>query len=124
MGRDYGLGPGLVAGQKQRIGNRRRYPFYQGSGAFNVTPHRYIHAIFTERGVAKAPYTESLKALATAPAPAKVFRPHLVCDLAAFCEVVRTPPDIAALLWSFTSHLPGARLQPGPYDPRIHPKVV
>lgn len=36
--------------------------------AFDVTPHRYIHAIFTERGVATAPYTESLKKLATAPA--------------------------------------------------------
>ena len=35
--------------------------------AFDVTPHRYIHAIFTERGVAKAPYTESLKKLAAAP---------------------------------------------------------
>jgi len=34
--------------------------------AFDVTPHRYIHAIFTERGVAKAPYMESLKKLATA----------------------------------------------------------
>ena len=32
--------------------------------AFDVTPSRYIAAIFTERGVAKAPYTESLKALA------------------------------------------------------------
>ena len=31
--------------------------------AFDVTPSRYIAAIFTERGVAKAPYTESLKAL-------------------------------------------------------------
>ena len=36
--------------------------------AFDVTPHRYIHAIFTERGVATAPYTESLKKLAVAPA--------------------------------------------------------
>jgi methylthioribose-1-phosphate isomerase len=36
--------------------------------AFDVTPNRYIHAIFTERGVAKAPYTESLKKLAEAPA--------------------------------------------------------
>jgi methylthioribose-1-phosphate isomerase len=36
--------------------------------AFDVTPHRYIHAIFTERGVAKAPYTESLKKLAAVPA--------------------------------------------------------
>src|SRR6267378_1987706 len=38
--------------------------------AFDVTPHRYIAAIFTERGVAKAPYTESLAKLAGA-APAK-----------------------------------------------------
>jgi methylthioribose-1-phosphate isomerase len=36
--------------------------------AFDVTPHRYIRAIFTERGVATAPYTESLKNLAAAPA--------------------------------------------------------
>jgi methylthioribose-1-phosphate isomerase len=36
--------------------------------AFDVTPSRYIHAIFTERGVAKAPYTEALKKLAAAPA--------------------------------------------------------
>jgi methylthioribose-1-phosphate isomerase len=34
--------------------------------AFDVTPHRYIAAIFTERGVAKAPYTESLARLAGA----------------------------------------------------------
>jgi methylthioribose-1-phosphate isomerase len=34
--------------------------------AFDVTPNRYIHAIFTERGVARAPYTESLKKLAAA----------------------------------------------------------
>ncbi|HEY1424233.1 MAG TPA: S-methyl-5-thioribose-1-phosphate isomerase [Candidatus Acidoferrum sp.] len=34
--------------------------------AFDVTPNRYIAAIFTERGVAKAPYTDSLKALASA----------------------------------------------------------
>jgi len=32
--------------------------------AFDVTPSRYIAAIFTERGVAKAPYTESLRKLA------------------------------------------------------------
>jgi methylthioribose-1-phosphate isomerase len=38
--------------------------------AFDVTPNRYIAAIFTERGVAKAPYTESLRKLAAA-APAK-----------------------------------------------------
>jgi methylthioribose-1-phosphate isomerase len=35
--------------------------------AFDVTPHRYIRAIFTERGVATAPYTESLRKLAAAP---------------------------------------------------------
>jgi methylthioribose-1-phosphate isomerase len=34
--------------------------------AFDVTPHRYVAAIVCERGVARAPYTESLRALATA----------------------------------------------------------
>jgi methylthioribose-1-phosphate isomerase len=37
--------------------------------AFDVTPARYIAAIFTERGVARAPYMDSLKALAAAPQP-------------------------------------------------------
>jgi methylthioribose-1-phosphate isomerase len=37
--------------------------------AFDVTPARYIAAIFTERGVARAPYLESLRALADAPQP-------------------------------------------------------
>jgi len=32
--------------------------------AFDVTPHRYVAAIITERGIAKAPYEESLKRLA------------------------------------------------------------
>jgi methylthioribose-1-phosphate isomerase len=32
--------------------------------AFDVTPHRYVTAIITERGVARAPYTESLARLA------------------------------------------------------------
>ena len=36
--------------------------------AFDVTPARYIAAIFTERGVARAPYPDSLRALASAPA--------------------------------------------------------
>jgi methylthioribose-1-phosphate isomerase len=35
--------------------------------AFDVTPARYIAAIFCERGVARAPYTESLRALAGSP---------------------------------------------------------
>jgi methylthioribose-1-phosphate isomerase len=35
--------------------------------AFDVTPARYIAAIFTERGVARAPYNEALRALASAP---------------------------------------------------------
>lgn len=35
--------------------------------AFDVTPARYIAAIFTERGVARAPYAESLRALTAAP---------------------------------------------------------
>jgi methylthioribose-1-phosphate isomerase len=32
--------------------------------AFDVTPNRYVSAIITERGVARAPYEESLKGLA------------------------------------------------------------
>jgi methylthioribose-1-phosphate isomerase len=32
--------------------------------AFDVTPNRYVTAIITERGVARPPYTESLKSLA------------------------------------------------------------
>jgi methylthioribose-1-phosphate isomerase len=35
--------------------------------AFDVTPARYIAAIFTERGVARPPYTDSLRALANSP---------------------------------------------------------
>jgi methylthioribose-1-phosphate isomerase len=33
--------------------------------AFDVTPARYVTAIITEKGVARAPYEQSLKALAT-----------------------------------------------------------
>jgi methylthioribose-1-phosphate isomerase len=42
--------------------------------AFDVTPARYIAAIFTERGVAHAPYTDSLRALASASAAALIAR--------------------------------------------------
>jgi methylthioribose-1-phosphate isomerase len=31
--------------------------------AFDVTPHRYVTAIITENGIARAPYTESLAKL-------------------------------------------------------------
>jgi methylthioribose-1-phosphate isomerase len=34
--------------------------------AFDVTPNRYVTAIITEHGVARAPYTESLRQLCTA----------------------------------------------------------
>ena len=40
--------------------------------AFDVTPARYIAAIFTERGVARAPYTDSLRALASPAETVKV----------------------------------------------------
>jgi methylthioribose-1-phosphate isomerase len=40
--------------------------------AFDVTPSRYIAAIFTERGVARAPYTDSLRSLASDPSLATV----------------------------------------------------
>jgi methylthioribose-1-phosphate isomerase len=32
--------------------------------AFDVTPHQYVSAIITERGVVRAPYSESLRELA------------------------------------------------------------
>jgi methylthioribose-1-phosphate isomerase len=40
--------------------------------AFDVTPHSYVSAIITERGVARAPYEESLRALAERPAPVQL----------------------------------------------------
>jgi methylthioribose-1-phosphate isomerase len=33
--------------------------------AFDVTPHELIEAIITDRGVARPPYTESLRQLVT-----------------------------------------------------------
>jgi methylthioribose-1-phosphate isomerase len=38
--------------------------------AFDVTPNRYVSAIITERGVARAPYETSLRALASRPVTA------------------------------------------------------
>jgi methylthioribose-1-phosphate isomerase len=35
--------------------------------AFDVTPHRYVTAIITEKGIARAPYEESLARLACSP---------------------------------------------------------
>jgi methylthioribose-1-phosphate isomerase len=40
--------------------------------AFDVTPAEYIHAIITERGIARAPYEESLSGLAAAEAKVEV----------------------------------------------------
>ena len=51
--------PRRAAGSPPR-GSRVRNP------AFDVTPHRYVTAIVCERGVARPPYTESLRALAGA----------------------------------------------------------
>jgi methylthioribose-1-phosphate isomerase len=39
--------------------------------AFDVTPHRYVTAIICERGVARPPYGESLRALAEEGAEAR-----------------------------------------------------
>jgi methylthioribose-1-phosphate isomerase len=35
-----------------------------------VTPHKYVTAIITERGIARAPYQESLAALVNSPVAA------------------------------------------------------
>jgi methylthioribose-1-phosphate isomerase len=37
--------------------------------AFDVTPNRYVSAIITEHGVARAPYTENLRQLWAAAQP-------------------------------------------------------
>ena len=42
--------------------------------AFDVTPARYLAAIFTERGVVRAPYTDSLRAIASASASVLIAR--------------------------------------------------
>jgi methylthioribose-1-phosphate isomerase len=41
--------------------------------AFDVTPNRYVSAIITERGVARAPYMESLRALSVCDEPGAGF---------------------------------------------------
>jgi methylthioribose-1-phosphate isomerase len=45
-------------------GGRRLAPLGVGvrNPAFDVTPHRYVTAIVCERGVARPPYTETLRA--------------------------------------------------------------
>jgi methylthioribose-1-phosphate isomerase len=43
-------------------------PVQAAHPAFDVTPARFIAGIITERGVARAPYSESLRQLASAPA--------------------------------------------------------
>ena len=48
------IGPTRIAPEGVKIENP----------AFDVTPARYVTAIITDRGVARAPYTESLKRLA------------------------------------------------------------
>jgi methylthioribose-1-phosphate isomerase len=50
------VGPTRIAPEGVRIENP----------AFDVTPARYVTAIITERGIAHAPYAESLRRLAEA----------------------------------------------------------
>jgi len=38
--------------------------------AFDVTPHRYVTAIITERGIVREPYTEGLSGIGREPAQA------------------------------------------------------
>ena len=40
--------------------------------AFDVTPSKYVTAIITEKGIARAPYGESLRKLASAESPVEV----------------------------------------------------
>ncbi len=54
-----------AATEVTHIGGRQIAPSGVGIGnpAFDVTPARYIAAIITERGIARAPYTESIRQL-------------------------------------------------------------
>jgi methylthioribose-1-phosphate isomerase len=54
------------AGEVTHVGGRPVTPMGVAvrHPAFDVTPHRYVTAIVCERGVARPPYTESLRALA------------------------------------------------------------
>ena len=45
--------------------------------AFDVTPHRYIAAIITERGILRAPFAESIAALAAGGVPVAKLAPSL-----------------------------------------------
>ena len=58
------------AAEVTHIGGRQMAPdsVLIENPAFDVTPFRYIEAIITERGLARAPYVESLRALSTVPA--------------------------------------------------------
>jgi methylthioribose-1-phosphate isomerase len=58
------------AAEVTHIGGRQMAPdsVLIENPAFDVTPSRYIEAIITERGLARAPYVESLRALSTVPA--------------------------------------------------------
>jgi len=62
-----------AATEVTHIGGRQIAPSGVGIGnpAFDVTPARYIAAIITERGIARAPYTESLRHLADTVAVAR-----------------------------------------------------
>jgi methylthioribose-1-phosphate isomerase len=46
--------------------------------AFDVTPSRFVAAIVCERGVARPPFAESLRALAAVPAGAPIAAPAAV----------------------------------------------
>ena len=68
---DTATGEGIPIEQRDRrevthIAGRQMAP--EGVGvenpAFDVTPNKYVAAIITERGIARAPYVESLRRLA------------------------------------------------------------
>ena len=48
-----------VTHSADRLTPRGAYP----QSAFDVTPKKYVTAIITERGIARPPYTESLRSL-------------------------------------------------------------
>jgi methylthioribose-1-phosphate isomerase len=58
-------------GEVTHINGRQMTPDGVGieNPAFDVTPAKYVSAIITERGVLRAPYAESIRAMAINPPP-------------------------------------------------------
>src|SRR5207245_7251513 len=72
--------------------------------AFDVTPGKYVTAIITERGIARAPYNESLRKLAEEPAVARIYHWALRSFSNFYFEACGLNAKWQALTASYVSH--------------------